>query len=79
MEKKDNSVGRRTFLKTIVTATAATALAPGLLKAGTFQRDSLQVWSCGGLSEAFNLANAAYEKRRGVKIYYTGAFAAALG
>ena len=79
MDNKTDGIGRRTFLKTVVAATAVTTLAPGALKAATFQRDSLQVWSCGGLSEAFNLANAAYEKKRGIKIFYTGAFAAALG
>lgn len=79
MEKKDNGIGRRTFLKAMVTSTAAATLAPSLLHARQFQADSLQVWSCGGLSEAMNIANANYEKRTGIKIAYTGAFAAALG
>lgn len=72
-------IGRRTFLKTVVASTAAATLAPRLLNAGKFQADSLQVWSCGGLSEAFNIANANYEKKTGIKVAYTGAFAAALG
>ena len=69
---------RRRFLKTAVASTAAVP-AVGLLHASEFQSDSLQVWSCGGLSEAFKAANDVYEKKTGVKIEYTGAFAAALG
>jgi len=47
--------------------------------ASAFSRDSLQVWSCGGLAEAMIPANSLFEKKTGVKIAYTGAFAAALG
>jgi molybdate transport system substrate-binding protein len=79
MEKKAGEMGRRTFLKTAVASTVATVTAPGLLRADKFQADSLQVWSCGGLSEAFNIVNRDYEKKTGIKIVYTGAFAAALG
>ncbi|MBA4417811.1 MAG: molybdenum ABC transporter substrate-binding protein [Syntrophus sp. (in: bacteria)] len=79
MEKKTGEMGRRTFLKTAVASTVAATLAPNLLHAGQRQGDSLQVWSCGGLSEAFNIANRNYEKKTGIKISYTGAFAAALG
>ena len=39
----------------------------------------LQVWSCGGLAEAILPANADFEAQKGVKVVYTGAFAAALG
>lgn len=79
MEKKIGEMGRRTFLKTAVAGTVTAALVPGLLHAGQSKADSLQVWSCGGLSEAFNIANRNYEKKTGIKISYTGAFAAALG
>jgi len=79
MKKKDGGMGRRVFLKTAMTSTVAAASAPGLLRASEFQNDSLQVWSCGGLSEAFTAANSIYEKKTGIKIAYTGAFAAALG
>jgi molybdate transport system substrate-binding protein len=47
--------------------------------ASAFSQDSLQVWSCGGLAEAMIPANSLFEKKTGVKIAYTGAFAAALG
>jgi molybdate transport system substrate-binding protein len=57
----------------------AAALPAGKAEATRFQADSLQVWSCGGLSEAFDTANGIYEKQAGIKIAYTGAFAAALG
>ncbi len=74
------SIGRRTFLKTATVSALAVTLAPGLAAANTaFQSDSLQVWSCGGLAEAFNEANAVFMKNTGVKVSYTGAFAAALG
>lgn len=79
MENKKDGVKRRTFLKTGLASIAAAALAPGLLFAGRFQADSLQVWSCGGLSEAFTEANSLYGERNGIQINYTGAFAAALG
>ncbi|MEA5114382.1 MAG: substrate-binding domain-containing protein [Geobacteraceae bacterium] len=80
MENKKNcKVGRRTFLKTAAASALAAALIPKNLVADQFTADSLQVWSCGGLSEAFTIANRLYESRTGVKITYTGAFAAALG
>jgi molybdate transport system substrate-binding protein len=46
---------------------------------GTYAGESLQVWSCGGLAEAFMPANARFEKAMGGSISYTGAFAGALG
>jgi molybdate transport system substrate-binding protein len=80
MEKKESGMERRTFLKTAMASTVAAAtMTPGFLSAGRFQADSLQVWSCGGLAEALNPANSIYEKKTGVKVLYTGAFAAALG
>lgn len=39
----------------------------------------LEVWSCGGLAEAFMPANKKFEKKTHIHIAYTGAFAAALG
>ncbi len=78
MENKTSGVSRRTFLKSAVASTAAAVLSPVLL-GGRFQVDALQVWSCGGLAEAFTEANSLYEQRNGVSIDYTGAFAAALG
>lgn len=79
MQHKDDGIGRRKFLKTAATSALAATLIPGQLSAERFQADSLQVWSCGGLSEAFNKANKVYEQKFGVRIAYTGAFAAALG
>ncbi len=79
MEKKHGEIGRRGFLKAAVASTVTATLAPGLARAGRFQTDSLQVWSCGGLAEAVNIVNENYEKKAGIKIAYTGAFAAALG
>lgn len=70
---------RRAFLKTALVSTLGAALPVGAARATAFSQDRLQVWSCGGLAEAFMPANALYEKRMGVKISYTGAFAAALG
>ena len=79
MENKKSSIGRRSFLKTAAATALVAALAPKRLTADQFTADSLRVWSCGGLSEAFNLANSLYEKKTGIRIDYTGAFAAALG
>ena len=79
MKEKDEGIGRRTFLKSAMASAVAVALPTGQAPASQFQADSLQVWSCGGLSEAFKAANGIYEKRAGIKIAYTGAFAAALG
>lgn len=79
MENKKSSIGRRTFLKTAAASALAAALIPKNLVADQFTGNSLHVWSCGGLSEAFNIANSLYESKTGVKIAYTGAFAAALG
>ncbi|HWR40165.1 MAG TPA: substrate-binding domain-containing protein [Patescibacteria group bacterium] len=77
--KRKEGFQRRTFLKTALASAAAAALPTGLLFAGKFQSASLQVWSCGGLSDAFVEANRLYEERNGVQINYTGAFAGALG
>ncbi|MDD4196968.1 MAG: substrate-binding domain-containing protein [Syntrophorhabdaceae bacterium] len=79
MEERTSGIKRRTFLKTAVASTVAAGVVPGLVDARQFKTGSLQVWSCGGLSEAFVSANRVYENRTGVKISYTGAFAAALG
>ena len=79
MKFKEIDESRRGFLKG---ALAAAAIAgPETMLAGfkPFKPDSLQVWSCGGLSEAFNELNAIYESRTGHNIQYTGAFAGALG
>jgi len=62
-KKNDSVTGRRAFLKTAMASTVAATSAPGLLHAGRFQSDLLQVWACGGLSEAFKAANSNYEKR----------------
>lgn len=70
---------RRNFLKSALATAAVAALPTALGQAKTFSRDALQVWSCGGLAEAFIPANVRYEQLHGIKISYTGAFAAALG
>ncbi|MCG8687729.1 MAG: substrate-binding domain-containing protein [Desulfobacterales bacterium] len=80
--KKDmqKGVNRRTFLKQSATAVAAAALvSPGTEAKASFSQNSLQVWSCGGLAEAFIPANKQYFEKTGIEIAYTGAFAAALG
>lgn len=79
MENEKNSIGRRNFLKTVASSALVTALAPKSLAARQFKTDTLNVWSCGGLAEAFNTANHLFEKQTGVRTAYTGAFAAALG
>lgn len=78
MEDKKEGLSRRSFLKAGIGAAAAASVS-GLMLAGRFQENSLQVWSCGGLAEAFTEANGLYEQKNGIRINYTGAFAAALG
>jgi len=79
MRDKPECEGRRAFLKSAIVSTFGAALPTGIARATPFNQTHLQVWSCGGLAEAFMPANEVYEKRTGVKISYTGAFAAALG
>jgi len=57
----------------------ATAIPWSQANASNFAGQTLQVWSCGGLAEAFMQANQLYEEKTGITISYTGAFAAALG
>ena len=79
MSDRDKNVSRRGFLKaTSLAATGGLLLGSDAL-ASKFANDSLQVWSCGGLAEAFIPANKAYEEMTGCRIDYSGAFAAALG
>lgn len=77
MEK--NGINRRGFLKT-GSLVAGGVLATGRTSmAGSLKSDVLQVWSCGGLAEAFIPANKLFEQSSGSSIAYTGAFAGALG
>lgn len=79
MDKRLSSFSRRGFLKQAGAALVATMLPYGFAGAAGFKQDSLSVWSCGGLAEAFISANQLYKKQTGIKINYTGAFAGALG
>lgn len=77
MEK--NSVSRRAFLKTGGLALGAGLAATSSAFAADDTPKTLQVWSCGGLAEAFQPANSIFEGKTGASIAYTGAFAGALG
>jgi molybdate transport system substrate-binding protein len=79
--KADNTtrINRRAFLTTAAGAATAAAIPVTLSATPKFSRDTLRVWSCGGLAEAFNPANQRFKEKTGVEIAYTGAFAAALG
>jgi len=82
MQGKDGENCRRRFLKNMAGSAAVLAglgMAPGAARGARFSQNLLQVWSCGGLAEAMNPANELYESSTGVRISYTGAFAAALG
>lgn len=78
---KDKIMNRRSFLKAALASTAVATILPKFAFAGSsfFSADTLQVWSCGGLAEAFMEMNDIYEKKQGITINYTGAFAGALG
>lgn len=73
--------GRRDFLKTLALGAAgAAALSPQAVQAApAADGGTLQVWSCGGLAEAMIPAHTTYQQQTGVRVVYTGAFAAALG
>lgn len=75
----ENMLSRRTFFKTAASAAVGAALPADLSAKENVKRDTLQVWSCGGLAEAFIPANNSFREKTGVEIAYTGAFAAALG
>ncbi len=79
MKKRLDSPERREFIRSYTAAALAAALPACTPEAGLFRKPDLRVWSCGGLAEAFILANRCYEEMTGTKIGYTGAFAAALG
>jgi molybdate transport system substrate-binding protein len=79
MNKRDENVSRRGFLKSSSIAATGGLLLRSEAFASAFKNDSLQVWSCGGLAEAFMPANRSYEEMTGCRIDYSGAFAGALG
>ncbi|MGC8659137.1 MAG: substrate-binding domain-containing protein [Desulfomonilaceae bacterium] len=79
MNEDDHTINRRKFLKTSSLAAAGSLLFGSEALGEAFNGDYLQVWSCGGLAEAFIPANKAYEEETGCRIDYTGAFAGALG
>ncbi|MDY7030482.1 MAG: substrate-binding domain-containing protein [Thermodesulfobacteriota bacterium] len=79
MSEDKHTLSRRNFLKSsgLAVVSGLSASSPALAR--NSDQGQLQVWSCGGLAEAFIPANQAFHKKTGVKIAYTGAFAAALG
>ncbi|MCG8618020.1 MAG: substrate-binding domain-containing protein [Desulfobacterales bacterium] len=77
---KPSGLSRRGFLKASAGAAVGAAMIPVDSRAeNIFQQSRLQVWSCGGLAEAFIPANKRFSEISGIDIAYTGAFAAALG
>lgn len=78
-EKKENTLSRRSFISAATGAALGAVLPSGLSAGEKFNQGTLQVWSCGGLAEAFIPANGMFKEKTGVDIAYTGAFAAALG
>ncbi len=78
--RKDNTgINRRRFLKASGLALVGALSNPSVALAADFKGQKLQVWSCGGLAEAFMPLNRQYEEKTGCTVSYTGAFAAALG
>jgi molybdate transport system substrate-binding protein len=72
-------LNRRAFLTTAAGAAAGATIPTALSATPSFRKNSLQVWACGGLAEAFIPANKKYKEKTGIDIAFTGAFAAALG
>ncbi len=79
MKVDKKKISRRIFLKTSGVAAASSLFASSNALAKKTEAKTLQVWSCGGLAEAFTPANKVFEQKEGLFISYTGAFAAALG
>ncbi|NLD37222.1 MAG: ABC transporter substrate-binding protein [Desulfatiglans sp.] len=77
--QKESCISRRAFIAGSAVAAISTAIPVPLRAEKRFRSDTLQVWSCGGLAEAFIPANKRFREETGVEIAYTGAFAAALG
>jgi molybdate transport system substrate-binding protein len=77
--QKDNCISRRAFISTAAGAAITAAIPVNLKAEEKFKSNTLQVWSCGGLAEAFIPANKRFREKTGVEVVYTGAFAAALG
>lgn len=78
MKTSHSGISRRAFLTGTATTIASAALSP-VARAAQYHSSSIQVWSCGGLAEAFRPANAHFKQTTGIDVAYTGAFAAALG
>ncbi len=72
-------MNRRRFLKASGLALTGSLAVSAPALAGEFKSQSLQLWSCGGLAEAFIPANKRFELMTGCSVNYTGASAAALG
>jgi molybdate transport system substrate-binding protein len=72
-------LNRRAFLTTAAGAAAGATMPSAFSMAPSFRQNTLQVWACGGLAEAFIPANKQYKAKTGIDIAFTGAFAAALG
>ncbi len=79
MTENIKNISRRNFIKASGAAAASGLLVSSGALAQKTETKTLQVWSCGGLSEAFVPADREFEQKTGVTISYTGAFAAALG
>ena len=77
--KENKTLSRRNFIKASSLVATGSLLTASDALGSAFKDDYLQVWSCGGLAEAFMPANKAYEEATGCRIDYSGAFAAALG
>ena len=76
---KQNDFNRRKFFKTAAGLAIGATIPSSVSATPTFNQQMLQVWSCGGLAEAFIPANQRYKEVTGIEIAYTGAFAGALG
>lgn len=72
-------LSRRSFLAAAAGTAVSTAVPPAFSSSKPTDQAILQVWSCGGLAEAFIPANKRYKEKTGTEVAYTGAFAAALG
>ena len=78
MTQQRNGLSRREFFAGAATAAAAAVIPSAKVFAEKTENKILQVWSCGGLAEAFMPANERYSEMTGIEVAYTGAFAAGI-
>ena len=67
MPKIKDGMSRRAFLTGAATVAAGAVMPNGVSAEVKSAQSSLQVWSCGGLAEAFMPANSRFKEKAGIE------------